>query len=83
MKIIKEIRLDRTVMCSTGSSKQADGTWVDHPEEEQFHKAVGVIRTDSYAKSLGHFMSLAAEIQKTCPGVDADDMRVVHFGGLY
>jgi hypothetical protein len=83
MKIIKEIRLDRTVERSTRSSKQADGTWVDSPPEKQFHKAIGVVRTSTYAKSLNYFMLLAAAVRETFPDVKDEDLRVVHFGGNY
>ena len=42
-----------------------------------------VVRTDTYAKTLQHFLNLLAEARKDFPDLSAREVEVVHYGGRH
>jgi hypothetical protein len=53
--------------------------------KEKWNNGIGtqrcVIRTHTYADSAAHIQKLATEAQKDFPGLKAEDIDVVHYGG--
>lgn len=49
--------------------------------KENGENAACVIRTNTYASSVQHFLNLLEEAQKDFPNVTASDLEVHHFAG--
>ncbi len=80
MQIIKEIRLSRTEERLLCTSRQPNGTYKNTYKDLKVN-CVGVIRTQTYAKSFAYISSLVAAAKADWTHLTDDDIRLVYFGG--
>jgi hypothetical protein len=50
---------------------------------KEYRDCIVVLRTKTYAKTLGYFVELFNEAKKDFPQLDPDNVQVVKYGGRY
>ena len=85
MQIIKEIRLSRTETRTNSTKVDLPGGGHEWRDESKPYtvNTVGVIRTNTYAKTLDHVLELAAIAKQDFPNLADKDIRITHYGGSY